>query len=290
MNYKVSIIIPVFNNIMSTLRCLDSLYHVNHKELEIVVVDDGSTDDTGKIIKEYYPDTVVLRFNGDLWWSGGVNEGIKYALSGGSEYIILLNNDNIVEENFVKELLEKAELYPNSIICSKVLLMNESDKIFFAGGYENIFKGGLLMYGYNQKNSDNFSHMKEVQWCGGMGVLIPKNILEDVGLFNKKSFPQYYGDADFMYRARKKGYKVIFNPSSIVWNDIETTGVSLSRKISMDEVKSVLFSIKSIYNLTVNFKFYFWHFNIFKAIVTLVTRYLILSGSIIKRMLPSKSL
>ncbi|MDD3225123.1 MAG: glycosyltransferase family 2 protein [Clostridium sp.] len=279
---KISIIIPVFNGISNTIRCLESLKKINNKNVEIIVVDDASTDNSASIIKREFTNVKVLKGNGDLWWSGGVNLGIKYSIVHKSNYIVLLNNDNIVKEDFLDKLLRCSKDNPNDIITS-IVLDSKTDELIHAGGY--VSNTGLRLYNkeFNRLNEKNIS----VEWCGGMGVLIPVDIFKDIGYFNEIEFPQYYGDADFMFRARKNNHKVLVCKESIVWNNTETTGLS-ARVDTFKNIKIVLSSIKSNYNFFINRKFYKRYFSKVKYFKIMIYRYGYLFGGFIKRYMLNK--
>lgn len=276
---KTAIIIPIFNGIYNTVKCLDSLSKIKYKGYSVIVVDDGSTDRSSEIIQKNYPSVTVLKGNGSLWWSGAVNLGIKYAIHENYDYIVLLNNDNIVHETFLNNLFQLSEKNPTDIITS-VVLNSKTNELIHAGGYSS--KTGLRLY---NKEFNKLQHEYiEVEWCGGMGVLIPKHIFEEIGFFNEVDFPQYYGDADFMFRARNEGYKILVCKSSIVWNNVDSSGLD-ARVNKFSDLKKVLTSIKSNNNLSVNRKFYKRYFSTKQYIEIMFYRYGYLFGGFIKRRL-----
>ncbi|WP_088013319.1 glycosyltransferase family 2 protein [Gottfriedia acidiceleris] len=276
--YKVSIVIPIYNGIENTLICLNSLSHIKYINYEVIVVDDGSTDNSSEIILKNYPKVKLLYGDGNLWWSGGVNKGIKYALENGSDYVLLLNNDNFIENDILEILMNVSNNYPNSIISSAVY-DSKNNELIDAGGFFSL-KQGLKLY----KKYEDVNQCREIEWCGGMGVLIPKNIFENIGLFDDISFPQYYGDADFMYRARKLRYKILSVPFSKVYNNVETTGLS-AKIANFKDLKDVLFSIRSNNNIIINWKFYKRHFGVLRTISVIISRYYYIIGGFTKRFL-----
>ncbi|WP_316569291.1 glycosyltransferase family 2 protein [Neobacillus sp. YIM B06451] len=288
MENKVAILIPIFNGIAHTLKCIESIKKSSFTNYEIVIIDDGSEDNSSKIINMKHPEITIIKGTGNLWWSGSMNKGIEYVLENLSEYdyVLLLNNDNIVKKNMIIELVKAAKYNKDTVICSKVLLMDDPKRLFFAGGYSSIRKGGLYSKGCFEIDGDLFSKDQLVEWCGGMGVLIPMKIIKEVGFFNNTDFPQYYGDADYFYRIRQKGYKILYNTSSICLNNRDQTGIYIKdEKVTLENIKGILFSIKSPNNLKVNIKFYFSHFNIFKGVSMCTVRYGVLGLRILKRII-----
>lgn len=270
---KVSIIIPIHNGIELTRRCLDSLQLVNYPNYEIVVVDDGSTDNSFRIISLNYPYVKLLRGDGNLWWSGANNLAIKFVLENGTDFILLINNDNLVEPNFISELIKSHNTHgSNSIICSKVYVLNRDKIIFFAGGSIDWSRKGLSIDGYFKVDDGAFDLEKPTQWAGGMGILIPSSVFIDGIFFDDKKFPQYYGDADFFIRACKHKYQLFYCPTSIIWNDISQTGISVCHDLR--KAFQSLISKKSKYNLARDLAFYSKHAPVFYTFKYISIKYL----------------
>jgi len=256
----VSIIIPIHNGIEYTLKCLDSLNKLDYPNYLIIIIDDGSSDNSSDIILANYPNIKIMKGNGNLWWSGAMNLGIKYALNLGTDFILTLNNDNVVEKNFLKELVKCATENPKSIIASKVYFIDSPKKIRYAGGYFDWKRGKTIELHYGEIDHGKFAELKEVEFLGGMGVLIPRSAFYDVGFFDDKNFPQYAGDVDYWLRAKKKGYKILLNPNSIIYDHVENSITkNLGKKISPLYILRALFSKKSYINLKTQYKFFKRH-------------------------------
>ena len=116
----IFIIIPVHNRINLTRKCLVSLTKQDHNEFQIVVVDDGSSDGTSDMVQNEFPEVVLLQGDGNLWWAGSINEGIKFVLKRlePKDYILTLNDDLVVLPDYISSLLYAAEMNSNSIIGS----------------------------------------------------------------------------------------------------------------------------------------------------------------------------
>ncbi|WP_180247472.1 glycosyltransferase family 2 protein [Bacillus sp. AFS031507] len=288
--HKVYILIPIFNGVNETIRCLKSIYKSTYTNFEVVIIDDGSTDNSQNIINDNFNNITFINGDGNLWWSGGINEGLRYVLDkqNESDLIVLLNNDNIIKEDMIENLVESVNKYPNSIICSKVYIDGRDNTILFAGGYASVSKSGLYINGYYNRDKAEFNELSKVDWCGGMGVAIPLSIIKKVGYFDNKNFPQYFGDADFMYRVRRKGFKIIYDPSCICWNNKEQTGFSINdERVTFNKIKKLLFNIKSNYDLKSNISFYFKHFGCIRGTSMLIMKYTILFLSLFKKVVLS---
>ncbi|KKP77931.1 MAG: hypothetical protein UR73_C0007G0016 [candidate division WS6 bacterium GW2011_GWF1_35_23] len=119
---KVYALMTVRNRIESTLECVECLKKQSYQDIEIVIVDDGSTDNTAKILREKYKEGIkILKGNGDLWWTGGMNLGLQYILrkcNPNDDFVLLLNNDIYFDENFVRKMLNASLQNEKTIVGS----------------------------------------------------------------------------------------------------------------------------------------------------------------------------
>src|SRR5512140_2425898 len=107
----VFVIIPVHNRLQDTKLCLQSLRGQTYANLRIIVVDDGSTDDTETFIREHYPNVTLLTGDGNLWWTGAVARGVEHALNetaGQQGFTLILNNDVTFSDDLVERLVQNS--------------------------------------------------------------------------------------------------------------------------------------------------------------------------------------
>lgn len=222
-NLKIEIVTPVYNRRELTLQFLRSLARINRNGLDvhIIIVDDGSTDGTSEAVAKDFPEVEIVKGNGNLWYTGGTNLGIKTALEKNADYILCVNNDSIFEENCVKNLVECAEQNPRSVVGALLLLWNEPHHVFQVspewktslGGWHHWFK--QTVWTVPQKPW-------QVDIIVGNCVLYPAEVVREVGLMNEKKFAQY-GDAEYTPRIRRKGWKLLIAPNAKVFckpNDV----------------------------------------------------------------------
>lgn len=226
---KIAVVILHYKGIENTLECIKSVSHINKKNInvEIVVVNNNPQDGSEEILNQLK--NIKLISNSDnLGFSGGMNTGIKLALKLGATHIVLLNNDTYVDPDFLVNLCEASK--KADII---------SPKIYFAPGYEFHKKrykksdlGKVIWYaggkidwqnvigvhtGVDEVDSGQFNKRREIDFATGCCLMITKEVFEKIGYLEDRYF-LYLEDMDFSVRAKKHGFKIIFEPTSIIWH------------------------------------------------------------------------
>ncbi len=174
---KVFIIVLHYKNWEDTNKCLASLKKIDYDDFETIVIDNDKKN---------------------LGFAGGNNIGIKQALKNGADYVLLLNNDTVVEPNFLKKLVEVGERDEKAGILGPI--------------------GGKINWFYTKgihvtKNNDYIS---------GVCMLVKREVIEKIGLMPKNYF-LYFEDVDWCLRARKAGYKCVLVPSSKIWHKVSSS-------------------------------------------------------------------
>jgi hypothetical protein len=226
---KVFIIILNWNGKDDTIECLESLKKIDYPDYKIVVVDNGSTDDSVEIIpKRYFEQVAFIAAKKNFGFSGGNNIGIDYALKNGADYILLLNNDTIVEPDFLSELVQAAEENKKvGILGPKILFYSNKNLIWSAGGKisKNYTRGELV--GYKEKDEGEYGEKKEVDYISGTCLLIKKEVVEKIGPMSEDYF-LYYEDTDWNMRARRAGFKCLFVPNSKIYHKVSKSTIEFS--------------------------------------------------------------
>jgi GT2 family glycosyltransferase len=262
MDKNVSIIIPVFNGLKFTKKCLAKLA----KDIllakgmgfiyDVVIVDDGSTDGSAEWIRENHPDVNIVSGDGSLWWSGGINRGVNYAIDKlKADYILWWNNDILQDDVYFRNMSQLLRQCNAKVVYgSKIYYAEVPDRIWSYGGEFYPVKGNYHMLGTYHKDSSEFSKEREVDWFAGMGTIFPVEVYEKVGFLDEVNFPQYHGDSDYTYRCKLAGYKLMISPELRIWNITENTGNEHDNSLKM--LVYTLNDIKSGYNLKKDLIFY----------------------------------
>ena len=209
---EISIVIPVYNQFLFTYNCLTSILN-NSGEInyEIIIADDCSTDETVDIDRVIQGIRIV-RNKKNVGFLRNCNQAAKRARG---KYILFLNNDTFVQPGWLKKLLS---------------LIRSSDKIGMVGS-KLIYPDGRLQeaggivwedasawnFGYGQNaEAPVYNYVKEVDYVSGAAIMIRGELWREIGGFDKRFAPAYYEDTDLAFEVRKRGYKVMYHPFSIV--------------------------------------------------------------------------
>ncbi len=224
---KVSIVIPLYNKLELTHQCLKSiLQNTRYPNYELIFVDNGSTDDTAKYLQNLKLKNVKIIINEqNLGFVGGCNKGAEQAEG---EFILFLNNDTQVTPGWLEALVKTMHQYPDcGIVGSK--LVYPDGKLQEAGGI--IFSDGNgWNYGRGMNPNDpRFNFVREVDYVSGASLMIRKSLWQKIGGFDQRYMPAYYEDTDLCFSAREHGFKVLYQPKSMVIHfEGQTAGTDLA--------------------------------------------------------------
>ena len=238
---KVALVIPVHNRRDTTLQALTSLTRIDMSGLDVrvYIVDDGSTDGTSDAIRAQFPDTILIAGDGNLHYAAGTNRGVEAALEGDPDYVVTMNDDAVFHEHFLHRLIKTARENPRSIVGALLLLWDEPHKVFQVGQVWDTWKGGWQIPGdwtaFNVPPS-----AFEVECIVGNCVLFPADAIRECGLMDEKTFPHGWGDAQWLMRMRKAGWKLMVDPKSYVWCEPNTHPTPL-HKLKPTEIFRALF-------------------------------------------------
>lgn len=220
---KVAIILLNWNGKKDTLECLSSLQKLSYKNIDIIVVDNGSTDDSVREIRLAFPKTCLIETGKNLGFAGGNNPGIEHALKNGADYLLLLNNDTIAHENLIEGFLATAPSAP--ILGAKLYLYSEPNMFDHLGGTWNPKTASFDLIG-NRAVEDNtsFESPIELDYACGAALFVKREVFEKIGLLEPKFF-LIWEESDFCFRARRAGFITKLAPGAKVWHKVSASFV-----------------------------------------------------------------
>ena len=223
---KIAIIIINWKKYDLTLNCIDSVLKSSYKNFKIILIDNESQNVFSDKINKSDRFHIIKNKNNE-GFSKANNQGIKYSLKNGFEYVLLLNNDTLIKNDLIYLLINKSKSL-NQKIIQPLILNYDGTKIWNAGGIINYFLGTFQTHkkGKSFKNFKRNEHFTD--WFTGCCVLIKVEIFNHVGYFDERFFA-YYEDVDYSIRLKKMGYSIALMTNSYLQHYESASSKSMNK-------------------------------------------------------------
>lgn len=191
-NGRIGVVLVNYGGWRDTLECIRSLQAIPYEDgLDVIVVDNGSDDESGERIRREFPNVHLMEMGRNLGFAGGCNVGMRAARERGNEFIWLLNNDTIVEPQAAGALVEVARAHPEGSFFGTIIsIASTPDRVWFARGAFERRTGAMANLDYNRPVSDLCRDPRPVNtdWISGCSVLIRCSTLDEIGFMNEDFF------------------------------------------------------------------------------------------------------
>lgn len=215
---KVAIIIVNWNGYELTKACLESLNDLRYSNFQLILVDNGSVDGSGEKLKIEFPEIKLIASPENIGFTGGNNLGIQWAMDHSFDQVLLLNNDTLVEPDFLDPLVSFLAQSPDyGAVQPKIMLEAERNKIWNAGG--GYFKWLEMTWsiGIGQLDEGQFDQENDTPWITGCAILVKSGAIRQVGMLDTRFFA-YYEDVEWSFRLKKSGYRLRYLPQSKIYH------------------------------------------------------------------------
>jgi hypothetical protein len=219
----VCIILVNWNGKDDTLECLASLRRQTYVPHRILVVDNASRDGSAQAIRSLYPEAELLELPENRRFAGGNNAGIRRALEAGAEYVLLLNNDTTADGDMVRNLVRAIRSQPGAgIVAPKISYHDTPGLLWYAGGVISFWTGTMRHVGIREEDRGQHDTPGETGYASGCCLLVSREVIERIGLLDESYF-MYAEDADWSIRARRAGYRILYEPAARVWHKVSVS-------------------------------------------------------------------
>lgn len=244
----IYIVTPVYNRKEFTQNYLSALRQQTNKNFKTVIVDDGSTDGTPDMIEKEFPEVVLLKEKGDLWWAEATNIGVRYAMKHSASYIMTLNDDTLPTPDYIENMIYQSNIKSQALLGALAINVHD-DKLEYCGEILN-WKTAQFENQLNRMVNEEGTSLYKVNTFPGRGLLVPVEVFEKIGFYDSKNFPQTVADLDFTARADNAGYEIYcnFDAKIKIYPD-ESAAVKLRKTKSLNNYYQHLFGKRGAANL-----------------------------------------
>jgi GT2 family glycosyltransferase len=217
-----SVIIPVWNGGADLPACLDALLAQTHAPVEIIAVDNASTDHSADLIAASYPQVKLICNAANLGFGGACNVGLAAAQG---DPLVLLNQDTVVRPDWLAELVRVLQTHPDVGIAGSKALYPDGT-IQHAGGQIDA-QGNGSHRGYRQPDTGGFDALADVDFVTGASLALRRAVYMQIGGLDEDFAPVYFEDVDLCLRGRAAGWRVVYAPTSVLVHAEHSAGVAL---------------------------------------------------------------
>lgn len=209
----VTLLVLNYNGKKYLPSCLESLFKTDYPKFEVIVVDNCSSDGSVEFIKKGYPNVKIIQNGENLGYACAINSAMEMIES---EYVVFLNNDIVVEPDWLKQLILYVCMKDVAAVNPKILFLGNEKVVNAAGGNCDVYGVGWNR-GNGEFDKGQYERVEEVFYVNGAAMLTKKSVWKDVGAFDERYF-LYGEDLDWCWRARLKGYKLLYVPSAKIYH------------------------------------------------------------------------
>ena len=210
----VSVIAVNYNQTGVTLEFLNSMKQCTYPELEVIIVDNGSPNDNPDLIKEKFPEVKLIKTGKNLGFAGGNNVAVKQAQG---KYLLFINNDTEVEPGFLQPMVQLLQADPTIGMVSPKIHFFHTPGVFQFAGFTPLSRISIRnqAIGFGEKDEGQYDEVYETGSIFGAAMLVPRTVIEEVGLMTEVFF-LYYEEHDWAERIKRSGYKIYYCGQSLV--------------------------------------------------------------------------
>jgi len=205
-----------------TIECIRSLQQSRYPHLRIVLVDNGSQDNSVELLKEEFPELPLICIPKNIKFTGGHNAGIRAALETGATHVFILNNDTILDPDTIPCLMQAMENDHWDVVVPKIVYYDDPQIIWSAGAHYRSFPPGVVMNGLLKPDAPRYNRAGPLDYATGCAFIARREVFDVIGGFDD-DFGLYNDDWDFFYRLKHAGFKTGYIPQARILHKVSRT-------------------------------------------------------------------
>ncbi len=223
MTAHIKILILNWNGKHLLKPCLDSVSAIDYPNYSVMVIDNGSTDNSVKMVKEKFSEVELLELENNNGFAGGYNRCFTRLKDEYSGFILLLNNDTEVDPTILSSFIQAKEMYgDNNLYGGKIFYQDTPNLIWYAGGNVKLKRAKISHRGIRQNDSAEFSKPLQTDYITGCCLFTSMEVINQLNGFDER-FNMYGEDVDLCLRAKQKGIICYYWPDAKLWHHISAS-------------------------------------------------------------------
>ncbi len=218
---RVTVTVLNYNRANDTVECVRSLEKCTYPALDVIIVDNGSTDGSFACLESAFSHHSVRSTGSNLGYTGGIDASIRYAREGEPEYVLLLNNDTVVEPDFLEHMIRAMELAPDvAAACGTIFAEHDRGLVWYAGGTMIPWRGLAVHDRKGERMSrESLGPARRVSFVTGCCMLLRTSLLDEIGVEDTRFF-MYLDDIEYCSRITNKGYGLLYVPRAVIYHKV----------------------------------------------------------------------
>ncbi len=217
---ELVIVILNWNGYDDTRWCLESVYRSQKIQFRVVLVDNGSSDDSVNRLQAQFTGLEFIALPENIGYAAGNNVGLRWALQMLPEAVLLLNNDTVLAEDCLRQMFDCARNRQRiGAVVPKIYYLHDPTRLWYAGGGIHWWRVSVSQNGFRQSDSGQWDEPRPIQFATGCALLLKATAAENIGFFDE-GFYSYYEDLDYSLRLQREGYEIYYCPHARLWHRV----------------------------------------------------------------------
>ncbi len=226
----VYLVVLNWNGFDDSHECLQSLGRLAYPRYRLLVVDNGSSDDSAERLVHEHPEIEIVRCAENHGIAAGYNRGIEQAYARGADYVVVMNNDLVFDPAFLSHIVAVCRGFPDcGIVMPKIYYYDEPNIIWAAGAYPRWMASNIVMRGYQRPDRPEYGRTEAIEFAPSCCLLLTRELVEKIAFDEHYFF--YYDDWDFCVQARNAGKRLVFAADAKIWHKVSRSTLNSPKSL-----------------------------------------------------------